>query len=188
MVQMKVRSDFVSNSSSCSFVIEDVAAGLQALKELDILDANEFMDIEVRFTVDVETFTANKMDRYESWRCDEDNEVHCHCQPSELIQMPIAIKQHIKSLEFSCEDYNQMAVFILSLLFQTLKIMNVAVNNDNTEMEFPTAEDSGSVVAKLFNYIMKAKQKENIEKNQMYASFLNDQNEGHWKRRTEPYT
>lgn len=170
---MKVRSDFVSNSSSCSFVIEDVAAGLQALKELDILDANEFIDIEVRFTVDVETFTANKMDKYESWRGrDEDNEVHCHCQPSELIQMPIAVKQRIKDLEFSCEDYNQMAVFILSLLYQTLQLMDVAVNNDNTEMEFPAADESDSVVAKLFKYIMNAKRKEKDK---------------HWTRCAEPY-
>lgn len=184
---MKVRSDFVSNSSSCSFVIEDVAAGLQALKELDILDANEFMDIEVRFIVDVETFTANKMQKYESWRGrDEDNEVHCCCQPSELMQMPVAIKQHIKNLEFSCEDYNQMAVFILSLLYQTLQTMNIAVNNDNSEMGFPTADESDSVVAKLFNYIMKAKQKENEENNWTQVSFL--QNEEHWKRRAEPYT
>lgn len=156
---MKTRRDFVSNSSSCSFIIEDIAAGLQALKELDVLDAYEFNDIEVMFIVNIETFQTNKMDKYESWRDEQYDEVYCSCAASELVQLPIAIKQNIKKLEFSCDDYNKNASLIVALLYEVLKLMDVSVNNENSEMDFPTTDDSDSVIAKLFKYIMNSKSK-----------------------------
>lgn len=166
---MKIRNDFVSNSSSCSFIIEDIAAGLQALKELDILDAYEFNDIEIRFIVNNKTFHANKMDKYESWRDEQYDEVHCSCAAIELVQLPAAIKQNMKNLEFLCDDYNQNASLIVALLYKVLKLMDVSVNNENSEMNFPT-EDSDSIIAKLFKYIMNSKIKSKEE---------------HWKRCTK---
>ena len=153
---MKTRNDFVSNSSSCSFVINDVAAGLKTLKDFDILDASDMNDLSVNFILSEDVFNALNMPKLESWRDDRSHEVFCRCEPYELLQLPKLAIENLTKLEFQCDDYEQQAVFILSLLFEALRIKGIDVDNDNSEIDFPSVNDSDCVAAKLLNYIARS--------------------------------
>ena len=150
---MKTRNDYVSNSSSCSFIINDVQAGLKALKEFDILGASDISCIAARFTISEEAFNALNMPELESWRDKIEHAVVCRCDPSELLQLPKQAFKNLKDLEFQCDDCEQEAVFMLALLYEALKIKGVDVDNGCSEMDFPSADDSDCVVAKLLKYI-----------------------------------
>ena len=97
---MKTRNDFVSNSSSCSFIINDTSAGLKALKELDVLSASDIGCLEVRFILSEDDFKDLDMPRLESWRDESVHEVFCCCKPSELMQLPKKTLKGLKELEF----------------------------------------------------------------------------------------
>ena len=150
---MKIRADFVSNSSSCSFIINDVQAGLKALKEFDILGASDISSIGARFTLSEEAFNALSMPELECWRDEREHEVFCSCDPSELLQLPKQALKSLKDLEFQCDDCEQEAVFMLALLYEAFRIKGVDVDNGCSEMDFPSTDDSDCVAAKLLKYI-----------------------------------
>ena len=152
---MKTRVDFVSNSSSCSFVISNAVDGIAALKDFGILDANDIDDLRVRFTLDEHIFNALKMPELESWRDDIQHKVFCSCYPSSIIELPKLAIVNMQDLSFECDDCEQHAVFALSLLFEALRIKGVEVCNDESELDFPNIYDSNCIASKLLKYISK---------------------------------
>ena len=47
-------------------------------------------------------------------------------------------------------------MFTLSLLYEALRIKGVDVDNEHSEMDFPSIDGSDCVAAKLLNYISKS--------------------------------
>ena len=156
---MKTRNDFVSNSSSCSFIIKDVAKGVKALESFDVLNCPDMDNVEVTFTLKEDVFKSLNMPRLERWRDDRTHEVFCSCAASELLNLPSLALENLFDLEFQCDDYEQHAVFMLSLLYKALQLNGVEVDDEHSEIEFPDLSDSDCATARLLKYIMKSESK-----------------------------
>ena len=155
---MKTREDFVSNSSSCSFVVKDIEHGLSVIEELSILDSMEMDEMDVYFTASLQDAKKHKLEKYESWRDEEEGYVYCRCSCSALASFSSDVTSSFKELWLSCSDCDQGAVFILSLLYEALKSAGVDVSDEDTEISFPSLDDSKSAAAKLINFISSYKQ------------------------------
>lgn len=151
---MKTRIDFVSNSSSCSFMIADACAGVDVLKDIGIF--NEMTNcIRARFSLSVDDFAKFNMPDLEDWRTDDT--VYCGCEPIRILYFPQSLLECIEDLELRCDDYEKQDVFILTLLYEVLKIKGIDVTDENSEMSFL---DNENIAFKLLNYIANLSKKE----------------------------
>ena len=149
---MKTRIDFVSNSSSCSFMIADACAGVEMLKDIGIFDEMT-IGISARFSLSIDDFAKINMPKLKDWTSED--AVYCSCTPLQLLQLPKQVLECIKDLELTCEDFERQDVFILTLLYEVLKMKGIDVTDENSEMSFL---DNENVAFKLLNYISKGKQ------------------------------
>ena len=107
-------------------------------------------EIAVSFKLHEDIFSKLGMPRLESWRDDRTKEVFCRCEPSELLQLPKLALDNLSRLTFSCSDYEQYSVLILSLMLEVLRIRGIDADDEDSEMLLVSIYNKESVYNKKY--------------------------------------
>ena len=158
---MKTRTDFVSNSSSCSFVIRDVKEALAAIKTLGTDDyvPYELDDLILRIYAkrsvlrDLITI-LDRPTEYDDFTQHLDDVDSYDFSLSMLERIPDSLLQKIDYVYLTCEDYEQEKVLYLSVLYKFLKNEKVDVDDIDSErpLMFQDRDDSflGQLMRRAF--------------------------------------
>ena len=123
---MKVRMDFISNSSSCSFIVEEPKQFVKfILAEFDIDSLSEELDkISMRIYANESSKDVfMKMDGAFCWN----NEVLVYVTFNELTSFDDDFLDCITHIEFECDNYDNEEVAKLSILKKALKNAGIKV-------------------------------------------------------------
>jgi len=159
---MKIRSDFVSNSSSCSFLVADVAAFAAKLRELcasaDGVDTwwmnGLTLSFDVRGTPENKRAFADFIDQLYCWE-DADGDVYASGDFSRIVDVDPSTYGEMKNVRVAAgESYESDCVNRLALLYMAMKASGVAVDDSGTERGFALFGDmpKGLVEAALAAY------------------------------------
>lgn len=154
---MKIRSDFVSNSSSCSFIISDPLKACsifsQAFHNTEVPSSFEEIEIQGyaknKWFRKVETDITGESSFEDTWKDYRTGEItkkdpedegwdSIYLRFSHLIDA----RKHLDSygkmsrIRFSCEDYNRDACINLKDLYEFFKRNGCNPEADESEMEF----------------------------------------------------
>ena len=160
---MKTRTDFVSNSSSCSFVINDIKKTVQCLKSIngDGYIPSEFDELNLRIyakrSVLKELLDAldQEPSYYDNFTRDLDIEDSYDFTLSQLENIPDELLQKISSIYITCDDYEQDKVMYLSVLYMFLKNEGVDVDCSDSERDLMFQEGDTSFLGKLLKKAFK---------------------------------
>ena len=160
---MKTRTDFVSNSSSCSFVINDIKKTVQCLKSIngDGYIPSEFDELNLRIyakrSVLKELLDAldQEPSYYDNFTRDLYIEDSYDFTLSQLENIPDELLQKISSIYITCDDYEQDKVMYLSVLYMFLKNEGVDVDCSDSERDLMFQEGDTSFLGKLLKKAFK---------------------------------
>ena len=151
---MKTRSDFVSNSSSCSFVIEVNAA--EAAK-MFLEDFGNYLADGCAYEALGESFKVGVMcstneDGWHDWLNPTDfvfNYTIGRWKEDDSGREAPSDPNCIKSLSFECDDYDKTGMMWLLFLRQYFKKFGFETDDKNSEIAFE--ETSTSFLAKIID-------------------------------------
>lgn len=161
---MKTRADFVSNSSSCSFVIRDVKGALAAIKTLgtDGFVPSELDDLTLRIYAKRSVLcdfimSLDKPLEYDDFSQHLDDIDSYDFSLSMLESIPDNLLQKIDYVYLRCDDYEHEKVLYLSVLYMFLKNEKVDVDAIDSErpLMFQDCDDSflGKLMKRAFKNI-----------------------------------
>lgn len=156
---MKTRIDFVSNSSSCSFIIEDIKMFYDKMVELfgedvDMFTTDFFNGISMQIQV-----SSNDRNFLESLDGVDSSNIYSWNDACVASNVPFAsIKAFVSllapkaTIAFECDDYDQDAVTNLSILKKACDKLGIKVDSSSSERDLMFDTDdrrSLTVFAKL---------------------------------------
>jgi len=141
---MKTRNDFVSNSSSCSFVINDLKAFNEKLKVLSAskdgnsIDIFWMYDLEIRFnfknTEDNKKVFKDFTDRY---TYTDDEWIYGSGDFEKFLQIDPKYYSQLNDVEvYAYDDCGNEGVQKLALLYWAMRAKGVDVDNSESEHEY----------------------------------------------------
>lgn len=165
---MKTRADFVSNSSSCSFVIRDVKGALAAIKTLgtDGFVPSELDDLTLRIYAKRSVLrdfimTLDKPLEYDDFSQHLDDVDSYDFSLSMLESIPYNLLQKIDYIYFTCDDYEHEKVLYLSVLYMFLKNEKVDVDAIDSECPLMFQDCDDSFLGKLMKRAFKTLKEKN---------------------------
>lgn len=146
---MKTRSDFVSNSSSCSFVINDLKAFNEKLRVLSQTEDGKDVDtfwmygLNIRFnfknTENNKKVFKDFMDRY---TYDNDEWVYGSGEFEKFLSIDPQYYNQLESVEvYAYDDGGYDDIQKLALLYWAMRAEGVDVDNSESEHEFEFFSD-----------------------------------------------
>lgn len=174
---MKIRTDFVSNSSSCSFIIENINKMFSILKAFEDIEIPYSFEDELSIRISVKYKNYKKLKNIISSENDEYdylNEIDEHLEecikkyPDDIYQCGIytnlnqlinlccknneEIKELIENIDFSSENYGY-GLINLKLLYNFFEKNNCNPNDKDSELPFNN--DRNSTFIKMLNSVIK---------------------------------
>ena len=154
---MKIRSDFVSNSSSCSFSVSDCSKAIKLLNKLGTevdWTLQEDLEISIHFK------TKDAKELYEFFHEEPYKELQPYywdgkwCKPnpdpeaddqmsielSQLINTDPKLFDKITLINFSCDDYKNVIKLVLSMLYQYFVNHKIECDKSDTEINWDENE------------------------------------------------
>lgn len=164
---MKTRADFVSNSSSCSFVIRDVKGALAVIKTLgtDGFVPSELDDLILRIYAKRSVLrdfitTLDKPLEYDDFSQHLDDVDSYDFSLSMLESIPDNLLQKIDYVYLTCDDYEQEKVLYLSVLYMFLKNEKVDVDAIDSERPLMFQDNDDSFLGQLMRRAFKSNEGE----------------------------
>lgn len=129
---MKARNDFVSNSSSSSFVVNDVLKFKQLLSAWSNNDVYDIKELKIYAYVDIKH--KKQFERYSSSIHGEFNEkLSMSFSMEDFFNMPDEDISKISSIDISCDDFDRYENLMLSVLKKALEKNGINVDSSDSE-------------------------------------------------------
>ena len=129
---MKERIDFVSNSSSCSFVINDPVMFKDVIFKWTKDCSHDLNNLSMYLTCKLED-KKSFPDNWSSEGWSYDGEYRFSVSFDDFMSLPDEMLSKLTSIEFMCDDFDTCNVFTLSVLKKALENNNVPVDSSNSE-------------------------------------------------------